>query len=74
MHPCNLYEFALYGGLTPQARYMEPLLQGALKNDTQKEMFDLPIDAGAGATGRGKGVVSADRGRASLFRAVADGA
>ncbi|ORY89609.1 Muskelin N-terminus-domain-containing protein [Leucosporidium creatinivorum] len=45
-HPCNLFEFSLYGGLSPQKRYMEPILHGGLRNDAQKELFTLRIETG----------------------------
>ncbi|KAI5480427.1 hypothetical protein MNV49_000580 [Pseudohyphozyma bogoriensis] len=40
-HPCNLAEFSVSGGLSPNPRYMELLYHGGLKNDSQKETFDL---------------------------------
>ncbi|KAK4054316.1 hypothetical protein OIO90_003549 [Microbotryomycetes sp. JL221] len=42
VHPCNLFEFTIAGGMSPDPRYMEPLLYAGLRNDTTKEVFDLP--------------------------------
>ncbi|KAK4054099.1 hypothetical protein OIV83_001124 [Microbotryomycetes sp. JL201] len=42
VHPCNLFEFTVAGGMSPDPRYMEPLLYAGLRNDTNKELFDLP--------------------------------
>lgn len=44
VHPCNLYEFSIYGGMSPDYRYMEPLLHSTLKNDSTPESFKLPIE------------------------------
>jgi len=53
-HPCNLFEFSLYGGLSPQKRYMEPILHGGLRNDQHKELFSLRTETGR----KGREVVS----------------
>ncbi|GAA5988104.1 hypothetical protein JCM10908_002064 [Rhodotorula pacifica] len=45
-HPCNLAEFTLWGGLSPDPLAMEPLLEGSLKNDASTETFELPIQIG----------------------------
>lgn len=41
VHPCNLSEFTIYGGMSPVVRNMEMLLHGGLRNDSVKERFDL---------------------------------
>ncbi|BGP63257.1 hypothetical protein NBRC10512v2_004597 [Rhodotorula toruloides] len=45
-HPCNLADFTLWGGLTPDPLSMEPLLEGGLKNDAMPERFEVPIEVG----------------------------
>lgn len=45
-HPCNLAEFTLWGGMSPDPLSMEPLLEGSLKNDANTETFVLPIQIG----------------------------
>ncbi|KAM0789624.1 hypothetical protein ACM66B_000429 [Microbotryomycetes sp. NB124-2] len=51
VHPCNLFEFTIAGGMSPDPRHMEPLLYAGLRNDTHKELFDLPttVDASDGS-------------------------
>jgi hypothetical protein len=39
VHVCNLKEFKVYGGLTPNN--MTELLHSGLKNDSEKETFAL---------------------------------
>lgn len=51
VHPCNLHEFSVYGGMSPNVHYMEPLFHGGLKNDSTPETFNLPIEL-ASSTGR----------------------
>lgn len=34
-------DFSIYGGMTPNKRYMEPLFHGGLKNDAVPESFPL---------------------------------
>lgn len=41
-HPCNLSELQVYGGLSPDPRHMQLLLNAGLKNDSTKELFPLP--------------------------------
>lgn len=44
-HPCNLAEFSIFGGLSPEASSMEPLVKGGfLKNDVNTERFALPVE------------------------------
>ncbi|SGZ26947.1 BQ5605_C025g10006 [Microbotryum silenes-dioicae] len=47
VHPCNLHEFSVYGGMSSDLSCMEPLLHAGLKNDSQPEQFKLPTDAAA---------------------------
>ncbi|GAA5914183.1 uncharacterized protein JCM6883_000764 [Sporobolomyces salmoneus] len=42
-HPCNLAEFSIFGGLSPDPASMERLLDGLLKNDTNTQKFRLQI-------------------------------
>ncbi|GAA5939325.1 hypothetical protein JCM1841_002936 [Sporobolomyces salmonicolor] len=45
-HPCNLAEFSIYGGLSPDHLSMEFLCEGSLKNDTHAERVPLPLEIG----------------------------
>ncbi|GAA5827271.1 hypothetical protein JCM3770_005992, partial [Rhodotorula araucariae] len=45
-HPCNLADFTLWGGLSPDPLAMEPLLDATLKNDASPERFRLPVSLG----------------------------
>ncbi|GAA5847415.1 hypothetical protein JCM9279_000471 [Rhodotorula babjevae] len=49
-HPCNLADFTLWGGLSPDPLAMEPLLDSTLKNDANPERFSLPISLPSGGT------------------------
>ncbi|KAM0749031.1 hypothetical protein T439DRAFT_327521 [Meredithblackwellia eburnea MCA 4105] len=42
-HPCNVSELAIYGGMSPNKRYMERIHHGGLKNDSIKERFAMDI-------------------------------
>jgi hypothetical protein len=42
-HPCNLREFKIYGGQSPNPAQMSLLYHGGLKNDSIPETFDLRI-------------------------------
>ncbi|GAA5913327.1 hypothetical protein JCM8208_005210 [Rhodotorula glutinis] len=50
-HPCNLADFTLWGGLSPDPLAMEPLLDSTLKNDANPEHFSLPISLPSGGGG-----------------------
>ncbi|GJN91382.1 hypothetical protein Rhopal_004403-T1 [Rhodotorula paludigena] len=52
-HPCNLADFTIWGGLTPDPLAMEPLLEGGLKNDAAPERFELPIEVGESLSAEG---------------------
>lgn len=41
MHPCNLSSFAVYGGMSPERQDQHLLYYGGLRNDTEKEKFEL---------------------------------
>lgn len=41
VHPCNLAQFSIYGGLSPDPKHMEPLYHGGLRNDSLKERINL---------------------------------
>lgn len=56
-HPCNLYEFSIYGGMSPDVAYMQPLHHGSLKNDTVAEVVPLPTDVAT----QGRGSVVSTR-------------
>ncbi|KAI9205394.1 Muskelin N-terminus-domain-containing protein [Polychytrium aggregatum] len=43
VHVCNLKEFKVYGGLTPNSMF--ELLHGGLRNDTEPETFSLKFKA-----------------------------
>lgn len=43
VHPCNLAEFSIYGGLSPNPKHMDLLYHGGLKNDTLKERIELAV-------------------------------
>ncbi|GAA5864021.1 hypothetical protein JCM1840_000669 [Sporobolomyces johnsonii] len=45
-HPCNLADFSIYGGLSPDHLSMEPLCEGSLKNDANTERVALPLEIG----------------------------
>ncbi|GAA5937045.1 hypothetical protein JCM3775_001937 [Rhodotorula graminis] len=49
-HPCNLADFTLWGGLSPDPLAMEPLLDSTLKNDAHPERFSLPISLPSGSS------------------------
>jgi hypothetical protein len=52
-HPCNLREFKIYGGLSPNLSQMSLLYQGGLKNDSIPETFDLKV-VNSGGVVRGR--------------------